>query len=69
MRVLGLIPGSTTGFFSILSPHKHIPPHRGPWAGVLRLHLGLMVPEPRHQVPHPHRERGARVGGGEGGHL
>lgn len=46
MRVLGQIPGCTTAFFSILSPGKHIPPHRGAWAGVLRLHLALMVPEP-----------------------
>jgi aspartyl/asparaginyl beta-hydroxylase (cupin superfamily) len=49
MKVLDAIPGCTTGFFSILSPRKHIPEHRGPWAGVLRLHLGLLVPEPRHQ--------------------
>ena len=49
MKVLAQIPGCTTGFFSILSPRKHIPHHRGPWAGVLRLHLGLLVPEPRHQ--------------------
>lgn len=48
MKVLEMIPGCTTGFFSILSPRKHIPHHRGPWAGVLRLHLGLMVPEPQH---------------------
>ena len=47
MRVLRAIPGCTTAFFSILSPHKQIPPHRGAWAGVLRLHLALMVPEPR----------------------
>lgn len=49
MKVLDMIPGCTTGFFSILSPRKHIPPHRGPWAGVLRLHLGLMVPQPRNE--------------------
>ena len=49
MKVLAMIPGCTTGFFSILSPNKHIPEHRGPWAGVLRMHLGLMVPEPREQ--------------------
>lgn len=49
MKVLNKIPGCTTGFFSILSPRKHIPEHRGPWAGVLRLHMGLLVPEPRHQ--------------------
>lgn len=40
------IPGMTTAFFSILSPGKHIPPHRGPYKGVLRYHLGLKVPEP-----------------------
>lgn len=48
MKVVNQIPGCTTAFFSILSPHKHIPHHRGPWAGVLRLHMGLLVPEPRH---------------------
>ena len=31
--------------FSILSPHKHILPHCGPYKGVLRYHLGLIVPE------------------------
>ncbi len=50
MRILRLIPGIKTAFFSILSPHKHIPPHRGPYVGVLRLHLALLVPEPRQQV-------------------
>jgi len=41
------IPGLTTAFFSILSPHKRIGEHRGPWRGVLRYHLALRVPEPR----------------------
>jgi len=39
------IPGMTTAMFSILSPRKHILPHRGPYKGVLRYHLGLVVPE------------------------
>ncbi len=43
------IPGMTTAFFSILSPGKHIPAHRGPYKGVLRYHLGLKVPEPADQ--------------------
>lgn len=47
MALLRKIPNSSTAFFSILSPHKHIPPHRGAYNGVLRLHLGLSVPEPR----------------------
>ena len=40
------IPGLTTAFFSILGPHKRIPEHRGPYKGVIRYHLGLLVPEP-----------------------
>jgi beta-hydroxylase len=50
MRMLGRIPGVKTAFFSILSPHKHIPAHRGAYNGVLRFHLGLLVPEPREKV-------------------
>ncbi|HMK96394.1 MAG TPA: aspartyl/asparaginyl beta-hydroxylase domain-containing protein [Acidimicrobiales bacterium] len=44
--LLDSVPGLVTGFFSILSPGKHIPPHRGPWRGVVRYHLALKVPEP-----------------------
>jgi ornithine lipid ester-linked acyl 2-hydroxylase len=44
--LLDQIPGLTTAFFSILSPHKEIGAHRGPWRGVLRYHLALKVPEP-----------------------
>ena len=47
MRLLQGIPGASTAFFSILSPGKHIPAHRGAYNGVLRFHLGLQVPEPR----------------------
>lgn len=50
VRLLGKIPGLTTAFFSILSPGKHIPAHRGAWNGILRFHLGLLVPEPRERV-------------------
>ena len=37
----------TTAMFSILSPRKHILDHRGPYKGVLRYHLGLIVPQRR----------------------
>lgn len=40
------VPGMKTAMFSILAPGKHIPAHRGPYKGVLRHHLGLIVPGP-----------------------
>jgi ornithine lipid ester-linked acyl 2-hydroxylase len=45
--LLERIPGMKTAMFSVLSPGKHIPAHRGPYKGVLRYHLGLKIPEPR----------------------
>jgi aspartyl/asparaginyl beta-hydroxylase (cupin superfamily) len=39
------IPEITTAMFSILSPRKHIPPHRGFYKGVWRYHLGLIIPQ------------------------
>jgi len=44
-RVSNNIPGLKTALFSILEPGKHLQPHRGAYNGVLRLHLGLLVPE------------------------
>src|SRR5580704_14700116 len=55
-KLLEQVPGLTTAFFSILSPHKKIPPHRGPWRGVIRYHLALKIPEPADQC-------GINVGG------
>ena len=48
-RILKKIPGMKTAFFSILAPNKHIPAHKGPYNGVLRYHLGLVVPQPQEQ--------------------
>ncbi len=47
IRVLESLPGMKSAFFSILAPGKHIPLHRGPYRGVIRAHLGLLIPEPR----------------------
>ena len=44
-RVVQRVPGLKTAMFSIFEPGKHLPPHRGPYNGVLRFHLGLIVPE------------------------
>jgi aspartyl/asparaginyl beta-hydroxylase (cupin superfamily) len=45
-RLLETIPGMTTAFFSILEPGKHLPDHRGAFKGILRFHLGVLIPEP-----------------------
>jgi aspartyl/asparaginyl beta-hydroxylase (cupin superfamily) len=46
VRLLHRIPGMKSAMFSILAPRKYIAPHRGPYKGVLRYHLGLMIPGP-----------------------
>ena len=49
VAALSEIPEVQTAFFSILSPGKHLPAHRGAFNGVLRYHLALMVPKPAEQ--------------------
>lgn len=46
-KLLEKIPGMKVAFFSILAPGKHIPEHRGKHKGIIRYHLGLMIPEPQ----------------------
>ena len=48
-HLLQYIPGMTSAFFSILEPHTSIAPHRGPYKGILRYHLGLIIPTPASQ--------------------
>lgn len=55
VKLLKRIPGMKTAMFSILKPGKHLLPHRGPYKGVLRLHLALLIPAPEEKC-------GIRVG-------
>lgn len=55
-RALRPVPGLITAMFSIFEPGKRLPAHRGPYNGVLRLHLGLIVPTDRERA-------GIRIGG------
>ena len=48
-RLLDNVPNIQTAWFSILAPGYHIPAHRGVTKGVVRIHLGLMVPREREQ--------------------
>ncbi len=43
--ILAGIPAVETALFSILEPGKRLPVHRGPYNGVLRVHLALVVPQ------------------------
>jgi ornithine lipid ester-linked acyl 2-hydroxylase len=56
MLVLAGLPGLRSASFSILYPGATIAPHRGPYRGVLRYHLGLRIPAPLDSC-------GIRVGG------
>jgi beta-hydroxylase len=49
-RILACVPGLSMAMFSIFEPGKKLPPHRGPYNGVLRLHLGLIVPDESDEV-------------------
>jgi len=48
-HALRKIPELKAAMFSILEPNKELPPHRGPYSGVLRYHLGLKIPQPESQ--------------------
>jgi ornithine lipid ester-linked acyl 2-hydroxylase len=42
--LLAKVPNIQSAWFSILGPNYHIPPHRGVTKGILRAHLGLIIP-------------------------
>jgi beta-hydroxylase len=44
-RLLERVPQLRDAWFSILAPRYHIPPHQGPTNGIIRIHLGLIVPQ------------------------
>ena len=43
--LLEKVPNIEISWFSILSPGYHIPPHQGVTKGILRAHLGLVIPK------------------------
>ncbi|MDX8532535.1 aspartyl/asparaginyl beta-hydroxylase domain-containing protein [Mesorhizobium sp. VK25A] len=44
-RLLKECPEVKSAAVSFLAPRKHIPPHRGPFRGIMRFHLGLVIPK------------------------
>jgi ornithine lipid ester-linked acyl 2-hydroxylase len=47
MGVLDKMPNIVSAYFSVLGPQKMLMPHEGPWCGVLRMHLGMIIPKPK----------------------
>ncbi|MBP9151680.1 MAG: aspartyl/asparaginyl beta-hydroxylase domain-containing protein [Flavobacteriales bacterium] len=47
VKLLESIPGMTSAMISVLAPNKHIPVHRGPFKGVLRILLPIQMPADR----------------------
>jgi ornithine lipid ester-linked acyl 2-hydroxylase len=45
--MLSKVPNIQSAWFSILGPNYHIPAHRGVTKGILRCHLGLIIPKDR----------------------
>ena len=43
-ELIARCPSILSASFSFLAPGKHIPPHRGPFRGIIRFHLGLSMP-------------------------
>ncbi len=46
-EVLSRVPHVQTAWFSILAPGYHIPAHTGVTKGIVRAHLGLIIPKDR----------------------
>ncbi len=44
-QLISKINGIKTVFFSVFLPQAHLQPHRGPYKGILRYHLGLIIPK------------------------
>lgn len=45
--ILEKVPNLQTAMFSILAPGYHIPAHKGVTKGILRSHIGLIIPKDR----------------------
>ena len=45
LNYLNLLKNVTSISISFLSPGKHIPPHNGPYKGILRYQLAISVPK------------------------
>ena len=54
MQIIDRYPEIISAYLSILAPGKSLPIHRGPWSGLLRAHLGVIIPPPNSSGIGPH---------------
>jgi aspartyl/asparaginyl beta-hydroxylase (cupin superfamily) len=38
-------PEIVSAYISVLGPKTYLNPHKGPWSGILRMHLGVVIPK------------------------
>jgi aspartate beta-hydroxylase len=50
-QIVAQCPDVLTASLSFLAPYKHVPPHRGPFRGVIRYYLPLSVPPAEDGLP------------------
>ena len=44
-KIVNKYPDICSAYISVLGPKTYLNPHRGPWSGIIRMHLGAVVPE------------------------
>ena len=45
MAILDQHRNVVSAYFSVLGPRKMLMPHEGPWCGIIRIHLGMQIPQ------------------------
>jgi beta-hydroxylase len=43
-NIVNKYPEICSAYISVLGPKTYLNPHKGPWSGILRMHLGAVVP-------------------------
>ena len=44
-KILKKYPEICSAYISVLGPRTYLNPHKGPWSGILRMHLGTIIPK------------------------
>jgi len=42
--IINKYPDIVSAYVSVLGPTTYLNPHKGPWSGIIRMHLGVVVP-------------------------